>query len=331
MDEFDWIETYLAPLAGPEGLKLQDDAALYQPRSSQDLVLTQDSFVEGVHFFEGEYGAGTAERLLAVNLSDLAAKGARPVGYLLSVAWPQHLKDRVLKTWMAGFSKGLATSQSAYGFTLFGGDTVKTKGPMVLTATFIGIVPKGEMVTRSGAKEGDDVWVTGTIGDAHLGLLLAQESKDVLSCEPAGEHIWQWEEAFRYPTPRLLFRKTLRQYATSCADVSDGVLSEASHIAKASQCHLALSLKNIPLSKGSEKWCKFGSKEDRYLDLVTAGDDYELLFTANPKDQEDIKEGAQKIGLKLTRIGNVQKGLGLSCLGLTGVPLELKKIGYTHK
>jgi len=98
MDEFDWIETYLAPLAGPEGLKLQDDAALYQPRSSQDLVLTQDSFVEGVHFFEGEYGAGTAERLLAVNLSDLAAKGARPVGYLLSVAWPQHLKDRVLKT-----------------------------------------------------------------------------------------------------------------------------------------------------------------------------------------------------------------------------------------
>ena len=187
MNEFDWIETYLKPLAGPEGLGLLDDAALFKPRQGQDLVLTKDTLVEGVHFFKGEYGAGTAERLMVVNLSDLAAKGARPLGYLLSIAWPKHLDEANLKQWMQGFAKGLGAQQDAFGFKLFGGDTVRTSGPMTVSATFIGTVPEGEMVKRSAAHIGDDIWVTGTIGDAHLGLLLAQKSEQIT--EPDGQAI----------------------------------------------------------------------------------------------------------------------------------------------
>lgn len=328
MDEFDWIKTYLRPLAGPEGLDLLDDAALFQPSPNQDLVLTQDTLVEGVHFFEGEYGAGTAERLMAVNLSDLAAKGARPLGYLLSVTWPKHLDDELLKKWMCGFCKGLETQQDAYGFKLFGGDTVRADGPMTLSATFIGAVPKGQMVTRSGASIGDDVWVTGTIGDAHLGLLLAKETQSLFEHNPSGEDLWQWEEAFRHPKPRLLFRKALRQYATACADVSDGLLSEAAHIAKASRAKLILNLEDTPLSSASQKWCEVKDTQNRKLQLASGGDDYELLFTAHPEEAQALLETSKKLGIQITKIGRVRTGEGITVID--GATLDLPKLGYSH-
>ncbi|CAM3795667.1 thiamine-phosphate kinase [Litorimonas haliclonae] len=330
MDEFDWIQTYLAPLAGPEGLKLLDDAALYTPSDGQDLILTQDSLIEGIHFLQGEYGAGTASRLMAVNLSDLAAKGARPVGYLLSVAWPKHLSSSDLKRWMHAFSKGLKTEQDRFGFSLFGGDTVKTEGPMSISATFIGVVPRGKAVLRSGAQLGDDIWVTGTIGDAYLGLQLAQKTPETLKHGPSREDLWVWEEAFRHPTPRLLFRKTLRRYATACADISDGLLSEAGHIAKASQKSLSVKLADIPLSNASLKWCTAKAEEARRVELATNGDDYELLFTARPEDAGHILTGADKINLAVTRVGKVTEGESVHCQGLKGQQLPLQKLGYSH-
>lgn len=330
MDEFDWIQTYLAPLAGPEGLKLLDDAAVYSPRADQDLILTQDTLIEGIHFFQGEYGAGTASRLMAVNLSDLAAKGARPVGYLLSVAWPKHLSPSDIQRWMRAFSKGLKTEQDRFGFSLFGGDTVKTEGPMSISATFLGVVPRGEAVLRSGAQLGDDIWVTGTIGDAYLGLQLAQKTPETLEHNPSREDLWVWEEAFRHPTPRLLFRKTLRRYATACADISDGLLSEAGHIAKASQKSLSIKLADIPLSDASLKWCIGKAEEARRVELVTNGDDYELLFTARPQDADHILTGADRINITATRIGEVTEGQGVKSLGLNGSPLTLTKLGYSH-
>lgn len=328
MNEFDWIETYLKPLAGPEGLGLLDDAALFKPRPGQDLVLTKDTLVEGVHFFEGEYGAGTAERLMVVNLSDLAAKGARPLGYMLSIAWPKQLDEPSLKQWMQGFTKGLETQQDAYGFKLFGGDTVRTSGPMTISATFIGTVPEGEMVKRSRAQIGDDIWVTGTIGDAHLGLRLAKND-DTIS-DPDGQSIWAWEEAFRHPKPRLLFRKILRKYATSCADISDGLLSEAGHIAKASALQLSLNLSAVPLSHSSRQWCEADDFQKRLIDLVTGGDDYELLFTAKPEDSGALIEATSQLNLPITRIGTVTKGSGVECQGLDGKPISITKPGYTH-
>lgn len=330
MNEFDWIETYLKPLAGPEGLELLDDAALLKTKPHQDLVLTQDTLIEGVHFSEGEYGAGTAERLMIVNLSDLAAKGARPLGYLLSVTWPRHLQGSLLKKWMEGFCKGLESQQNTYDFKLFGGDTVKTSGPMTVSATFIGTVPENGMVKRSGAKIGDDVWVTGTIGDAHLGLLLSQDTKQLFEHGPKPDDLWTWEEAFRHPIPRLLFRKVLRKYATACADISDGLLSEAKHIAKASGTSLSIHLADMPLSKASQAWCDFKSPEDRRLKLATGGDDYELLFTVPTENAELMVRASQKLGIPVTKVGQVGSGKGLDCIGLEGTSIVPRRLGYSH-
>jgi thiamine-monophosphate kinase len=330
LNEFDWIETYLKPLAGPEGLNLLDDAALMQPPSGHDLVLTQDTMVEGVHFLPGEYGAGTAERLLIANLSDLAAKGARPLGYLLSVVWPKNLPDTKLRNWMGGFTKGLESLQQRYDFSLFGGDTVKADGPFTVTASFIGAVPSGEMVKRSGAEEGDIVWVTGTIGDAHLGLLALQKHEDILSFEPSGEALWHWEKAFRKAEPRLLFRKLLRQYATACADVSDGVLSEAAHIAKASKKHIELDISCCPISNFAQAWCEAGDISERLLRLVTGGEDFELLFTAKASNSHVLAKTAKEIGLPVTKIGRVGEGKGLTVYGSSGEVLNLNSLGFTH-
>ena len=330
MNEFDWIQTYLRPLAGPEGLNLLDDAAIYSPRDNQDLILTQDTLIEGVHFFKGEYGAGTASRLMAVNLSDLAAKGARPIGYLLSIAWPNHLSGSELQNWMAAFSRGLKTEQERFGFSLFGGDTVKTDGPMSISATFIGVVSKGEAVLRSGAKIGDGVWVTGNIGDAYLGLQLAQDPSEILASNPKPEDLWTWEAAFRHPTPRLLFRKTLRSTATACADISDGLLSEAGHIAKASQKRLTINLHDIPLSSASSWWSKLKEEETAIVSLATAGDDYELLFTAPPEKDALVKSGAAKLNLRVSKIGIVSDGQGVGCLDSNGNCLTIERSGYSH-
>ena len=331
MNEFDWIQTYLRPLAGPEGLGLLDDAALYSPRENQDLILTQDTLIEGVHFFKGEYGAGTAARLMAVNLSDLAAKGARPIGYLLSVAWPRHLSGSELRGWMEAFSKGLKTEQERFGFSLFGGDTVKTDGPMSISATFLGVVPKGTAVLRSGSNVGDDIWVTGNIGDAYLGLQLITDAPKIMESRPDREALWVWEEAFRHPTPRLLLRKTLRSVATACADISDGLLSEAGHIAKASQKRLEINLHDIPLSDASHKWVRSNDETEARLRLATAGDDYELLFTASPKNSKRIESSSEKLNLKITKIGTISGGSqGVECLGETGTQLKVDKSGYSH-
>jgi thiamine-monophosphate kinase len=330
LDEFAWIETYLAPLSGPEGLNLLDDAALYSPNPNQDMVITLDTLVEGVHFHSGEYGAGTAERLLVSNLSDLAAKGARPVGYLLSTAWPKHLSNDALKTWMIGFTKGLETVQKSYDFRLFGGDTVRTEGPMTVSATLIGVLPKGEMVKRSGAKPGDDVWVTGNIGDAYLGLLTTQGDEKILESHPSGDALWIWEEAFRHPKPRLLFRKTLRKYATACADISDGLISEAAHIAKASQCRLFINIDNIPLSGPSEAWCAKEEPTQRRLELATGGDDYELIFTAPEQSAQFIEAASTALNMKITKVGKVQDGEGVIVEDSRQRVLDIQKTGYNH-
>ncbi|RKQ71425.1 thiamine-phosphate kinase [Litorimonas taeanensis] len=330
MKEFDWIKSFLAPLVGKEGLNLEDDAALYTPPAGQDLILTKDTLVEGVHFLEGEYGADTAQRLLAVNLSDLAAKGARPVGYLLSTAWPKHLNASSLTDCMRDFAQGLANIQSAYNFKLFGGDTVRIDGPMTISATLLGGVPSGAMVRRSGAELGDIVWASGNIGDAHLGLMVALQNDDLKAYMPSSEEAHYWEESFRFPVPRLSFVDSLRLYANACADISDGVFSEALHIANASNLRIELFLSCVPLSEASQKWCLAGDEEERRMRLSSAGDDYELLFTAPSKHSHAIQDAAKAIGLRVTKIGRVTEGSGLNCVGMNGQPVAITKHGYSH-
>ena len=326
MTEFDFIRDHLAPLAGPEGLDLMDDAALLTPPSGHDLVFTKDTLVEGVHFPLGMYGADVAERLLRTNLSDLAAKGAVPIGYMLSLAIPP-LMDGAM---MAAFVKGLGAVQDSFPpLKLYGGDTVKIAGPMVATATLIGKVPTGKMIKRSGAAAGEDIWVSGYIGEGFMGL------KHVLSQRidppPTGEAIWRWEEAYLRPEPRLKLGGLLRKVATSAVDVSDGLVADAAHIGDASGVSMTLKLPAIPFATGTFIWAD--GQADRVkakVQLITAGDDYEIVFTALPQHRALVEHGASELGVPLTRIGYTSEGKGISVLDYADEVIPINSKGYVH-
>lgn len=322
MDEFEFIASYLAPLAGPGGLGLKDDAALFKPEVGKDLVITKDTMVEGVHFPHGHYGKRTAEKLLRVNLSDLAAKGAMPIGYLLSIVWPHGVDQNVFKD----FASGLAAIQKTYRFKLLGGDTTSTRGPMVVTATLIGEVPEGKMVKRGGAQLGDDVWVSGTIGDAHLGV--RQVLGKLIDPKPKSANVKKFEDAYFRPEPRLFFGQALRDYANACVDISDGLIADSGHISKASKKKLEINLLDVPMSKAVQEWA--GQDLDRLKTLVTAGDDYELVFTATSENAENILAEADKVNLQLTKIGTVSKGSSIHVRDKNGKTIEFEHTGHKH-
>ncbi|WP_017930409.1 thiamine-phosphate kinase [Robiginitomaculum antarcticum] len=316
MGEFDFIQTYLAPLAGREGLGLLDDAALLSPPLGRDLVITQDTMVEGVHFPSGQWGAGTAEKLLRVNLSDLAAKGATPWGYFLSLSLPRAMDER----WLSGFAKGLEAGQQAFDWHVMGGDTTRIDGPLVISLTAIGTVPSGKMVKRSGASIGDIIYVTGTIGDAMLGLDLAM-GRAVIPV--SGQGLMVWEEAYQRPEPRLFIRKWLRDNASASIDVSDGLLADAQHIASASNVGLTLNLSDIHFSAPTREWAMAqDDPQAAMVRLITAGDDYEILFTsaANVTSINSVS---------VTAIGIVTAE-GSKLLSPNGVDITPAQTGYRH-
>lgn len=325
MDEHSFIQRYLAPLAGPAGLKLLDDAACIAPPAGCDLVLTKDSFVEGVHFPHGHYGGDTAERLLRTNLSDLAAKGARPLGYLLSLALPKSVDPK----WISGFAVGLRDVQQSFDFQLLGGDTVSIDGPMVASATLLGAVPSGTMVRRDGAQVGDDVWVTGVLGDAKLGCDMALGH--VINPMPQPDDSWSFETAYWRPKIHLSLRKTLRELAHSAADVSDGILADAGHICRASEVGMSLNFDALPLSNGGEVWA---DAQDNPIDarksLLSFGDDYQIVFTASPENRQRWFDVARNTKLRLSLIGNVTTGKGMTCLDVNGDVMAWPKSGFQH-
>ena len=310
--EFDLIERYFAPLAGPEGLGLKDDAAHFTPPAGFDLTLTVDANVAGVHFLAKESPDIVARRLLRTNLSDLAAKGARPVGYLLTLA----LSEATDEAWVQAFAQGLAADQAMFGLNLFGGDTVATPGPALASITALGLTPSGRAVLRSGAKAGDGVFVTGTIGDAGLGLSLLQGApENDLSSDDR-----QWLiERFRLPTPRLEFGADLLNAATAAADVSDGLVADAGHIAKASGLIIEIDATAVPLSEAA---LRYGLDP---LRAMTSGDDYEIVFAASGESP-----------VPATRIGAVRSPKagetpGAIVLDSSGAKIPILRSGYAHR
>jgi len=316
--EFSIIRKIFAPLAkdAPGAFGLTDDAASLSPRSGHDLVLTKDTLVEGVHFLSSDPADLVARKVLRVNLSDLAAKGATPIGYLLSCAWPAETTIDFIKS----FASGLAADQSEFGLTLLGGDTVRTPGPLTLSVTAIGEVPTGQMLRRSGAQTGDDLYVTGTIGDAFLGLEILQ---DRLSMD-SGEMRTALVAGYQVPSPRVSLGPALRGIAHGSIDVSDGLLADARHLAEASGVKVDLDLKAVPLSTAAR-----ASGAD-LLRLASGGDDYEILFTASADDAETIAELGLKHGVAVHRIGRVQAGEGLSVFDERGNPVDVTIYGYEH-
>jgi thiamine-monophosphate kinase len=272
-DEFGEIERLFRPLTrGAAGaFDLLDDAAVIPSRPGHDLVVTKDALVEGVHFLRGEAPDLVARKLLRVNLSDLAAKAAEPFACFLAVAWPRGFDAKHRER----FALGLAADLESYDLHLLGGDTVVTDGPFTASLTAMGWTPEGRMVRRAGAKPGDRLLVSGTIGDGALGLAAAQGA----IADPDGFLAFR----YRLPQPRLDLRETLRACASAAADVSDGLVADAAHIAKASGVGLRIDLDQIPLSGAAATWLEQqADPQDALIRLGTGGDDYEVVCTLPP-------------------------------------------------
>ena len=306
MDEFGIIATYFAPLAGEGAFGLKDDAALLPARPGQDLIITTDTVTEGVDFFAFDPSADIARKALRVNLSDLAAKGAVPAHYLLNLSLPH----TITPDWLAGFADGLAQDQREFGISLLGGDTSATDGPLSIAVTAFGFVPQGRMIRRNGAKVGDAVYVTGTIGDSGGGLAIFKREKHSLNDADRDTLIAR----YRVPQPPVAFAEQLRAIAHASVDISDGLIADLGHIASASGVHIAVIGERVPLSAPLRTlW-----GDEVLLRAVTAGDDYQIAFTAPPGLRGPFSE-----------IGVVEQG-SVATLLVRGKEFLIKKPGYRH-
>ena len=316
LDEFDTIDRLFRPLAAgsPEALGLMDDAAVLPGRPGFELVVTADALVEGVHFLTGDPPDLIARKLLRVNLSDLAAKGAEPYGYIAVIAWSPAWGDGE----RAAFARGLGEDQARFGLKLFGGDTVSTTGPMTVSATLFGWVEAGRMIRRSGARVGDSLLVSGAVGDGFLGLKAAQGRLELPPAELA-----YLAGRYRLPEPRLALRPALSQYASAAADVSDGLLADAGHIGEASGVGVMIDLDRLPVSAAA---ALCGAP---LLDLATGGDDYEIVCTAAAVQVEALQAAAMAAGAPLTVVGRVVEGQGVSAHS-GGQPVALERLGWRH-
>jgi thiamine-monophosphate kinase len=323
VDEFEVIARLFRPLAtAPEALGLMDDAAVIPSRPGFDLVISKDAMVAGVHFLPDDPLDLVARKLLRTNLSDLAAKGAEPYGYFLATAWPQGLGWAEREA----FARGLGQDQAEFGLGLLGGDTVSTPGPLALSLTILGWTPEGALVRRAGARPGDKVLVSGTIGDGWLGLKAAlAEAPDL----PPEAQAWL-AGRYRLPEPRLELTQALRRHAAAAADVSDGLVADAGHIAEASGCSIVIDLDRLPVSEPASFWLQRQPDRAQALAaLASGGDDYEIVCIARPEHAPALIAAAELVGVALSEIGVVEDGLGVRALS-GGRELALKHTGWRH-
>ena len=324
-DEFEWIAKGLAPLAegAPEAFGLLDDAAAIPSRPGYDLIVSKDAIVEGVHFLPGDPPDLVARKLLRVNLSDLAAKGAEPYGYLLAIAWPETYGW----TEREAFARGLSQDQSAFGLKLFGGDTVATPGPLTASLTILGWTPAGRMVRRAGARPGDVVLVSGTIGDSFLGLLCGKGLRVIKSYSDA-----EWLlDRYRLPQPRSGLAEALRKHANAAADVSDGLVADAGKVAAASGVGFEIDLDQLPISSPATAWlAETADSIQARIDLATGGDDYEIVCAAAPENVANLLAAAKAAGIGLAPVGRAIEGSGVRVIA-GGAEVQVARAGYVHR
>jgi thiamine-monophosphate kinase len=320
LGEFQRIARFFAPLAGPGALGLLDDVALIDGPFGRQLVLTVDAIVAGIDYLPEDAPELIARKLLRVNLSDLAAKGATPLGYLLTTVLP----PRCDETWLAGFAAGLASDQAEFAIALLGGDSSATPGPTTLSITAIGTIAAGQAILRRGARPGDRVYVTGTIGDAALGLRVLRGGLAGLA---DGERAFL-ADRYHLPQPRLALGQRLVGVAHAMLDISDGLVGDLAHLCAASGVSAVLEAALVPLSPAA----RAALDHDRtLLSLVLGGgDDYELLFAAPPEAEPAIAALARSLGLPISMIGRLATGDGVQVIDETGRLIELAAAGYRH-
>jgi thiamine-monophosphate kinase len=320
------IARYFKPLAThPGALGLVDDAAVIAPPVGCDLVLKTDGVIAGVHFFLEDPPDTVAKKVLRMNLSDLAAKGAKPLGFLLALALPPGVGE----AWLAPFARGLGEDAELFGCPLLGGDTDHTPGPISVSVAAFGAVPHGKMVQRAGAKPGDRVVVTGTIGDAALGLLLRRDPAAARRWDLAREQQDHLKDRYLLPQPRNAIAEALRAHASAAMDVSDGLAGDLAKLCRASGVAAEIESARVPLSDAAR--AALATEPALIETIVTGGDDYEVLATVPANDVEALRKQASTVGVAVTEIGAVIAGKGEACfLDAARKPLALAHPSFSH-
>ncbi len=319
------IDRFFRPLArDPGAFNLRDDAALITPPAGTDLVLTTDAVIEGVHFFPGDPAQAIAKKALRANLSDLAAKGAEPLGFLLTLAMPKSVDEE----WVAAFADGLAADIEAFKCALLGGDTDGTPGLLSVSITAFGTVPRSRMVRRAGAKAGDAIVVSGTIGDATLGLQLRRDPKLAKKAKLSAEEEAYLLERYLVPQPRTKLAEALRAHAHAAMDISDGLAGDLAKIAMVSGVSAAVETGKLPLSPAARKLLDHDSKLIEAI--CTGGDDYEILAAVARNAFPSFEKAAKESGVGLTEIGSAASGEGVEIRGPNGKVLDLKRPSFSH-
>lgn len=322
--EFEVIARYFAPLAAraPGAAGLRDDGAVFEPTPGRDLVMSVDAMVAGVHFRPDDPPETVGRKLLRVNLSDLAAMGAAPRGYLLAAAFG----GKIDEAWIAAFARGLARDQEIFHIDLYGGDTVATPGAPTFSLTAFGEVEPGRVLRRSGARGGDAVYVSGTIGDGALGL------KALSGALPGADEAARAALAARYqlPEPRVALGLALgeRGLASAAIDISDGLVADLGHIARTSGLGAVVDAAAVPTSAAAAR--VLAHEPELRQAILTGGDDYELLFTADPSVATELLELSEYLDLALTRIGSMEPGRGVRVVDAAGREVSLSNGGWTH-
>jgi thiamine-monophosphate kinase len=325
--EEELVQDYLGPLAMgfPGAFGLKDDCAAVRPPPGNDLIVTTDALVSGIHFLPDETPENIAWRALAVNVSDLAAKGASPLCFLMALSLPEAPDTE----WMMRFASALKEAQDHYAMHLIGGDTDRRAGvPLSVTITAMGTVPEGRMVRRSKAKVGDRIFVTGTLGDAGLGLALRRN--------PDGRRSWPIDKTDRQflidrylrPTPRLELGPMLLEFATAAMDLSDGLAKDLERLARTSGVGARIRYDLLPRSPAADR--VFADQPELANLPLNAGDDYEILATIPAAKAQAFEDAALEAGIAVTDIGEITKALGLLIFDEDGVAITLDKSGHDH-
>ena len=322
MGEFDLITRFFQRPTRRAALGIGDDCALLQPSEGMQMAISSDMLVEGRHFLSTVDPMRLGHKALAVNLSDLAACGAKPLAFTLALALP-----RADAAWLEPFSKGLLALADAHACELIGGDT--TQGPLNICITVFGETPRGGALLRSGAQVGDDLYVSGTLGDARLALEVFRGAVSVPEAAFAAARA-----RMETPTPRVALGMALRGVATSAIDISDGLLGDLGHVLKASGVGASIEMEKATslIATKDHPTCANGQKSSQFLRdwVLNGGDDYELAFTAPPSARTSVRAAAERTHTPVTRIGAIEAARGLRVLDANGQPLDLPHKSFDH-
>jgi thiamine-monophosphate kinase len=326
LGEFEIIEQVFAPLATePGALGLKDDAAILMVSEGHELVVTCDTLVEGVHFLKEDPPESVGHKALAANISDLTAKGARAYAYMLSLAVPNGTPAE----WFTQFAEGLRTVQRETGISLIGGDTTATPGAPTITITALGLVTHQHAAMRLGAKPGDRLYVSGTIGDSHLGLQLMRDPALAEKWGLTDEDVAYLVDRYRRPGPNADLAILVRNFAQAAIDVSDGLVGDVEKLCRVSHVGARLETVRVPFSDAGKKILE--REPERLSELITAGDDYGVVVAVSEKSAPDFESEAAAGGMAFSRIGEITEvEANVEVADGEGNPLTLKHKGFSH-